>query len=98
MHSINQPLLPNEHPIDVASRLVGGRHRLAVSLDVSPAAVGNWKVRGIPVEHCKAIERFTEGAVTCQEMRPDDWHKYWPELAPAQSHPAQPAIETVAQA
>jgi DNA-binding transcriptional regulator YdaS (Cro superfamily) len=37
--------------------------------------------KAIPAEHCKAIFRFTEGQVTLQEMRPNDWHKYWPELA-----------------
>jgi len=37
--------------------------------------------KAIPAVHCKAIEAFTGGAVTCQEMRPNDWQKYWPELA-----------------
>jgi DNA-binding transcriptional regulator YdaS (Cro superfamily) len=37
--------------------------------------------KSIPAEHCKAIEAFSDGVVTCQEMRPTDWHKYWPELA-----------------
>lgn len=37
--------------------------------------------KAIPAEHCKSIERITAGAVTCEEMRPHDWHKYWPELA-----------------
>jgi DNA-binding transcriptional regulator YdaS (Cro superfamily) len=37
--------------------------------------------KAIPAEHCKAIEAFSDGVVTCQEMRPTDWHKYWPELA-----------------
>ena len=51
----------------------------------------------IPAEHCKAIERFTGGAVTCQEMRPHDWHKYWPELAQAPVSVDEPATETVAE-
>lgn len=70
-----------EHPIDVASRALGGRNVLADQLGVSVMAIGNWKFRGIPAEHCKTIELLTSGAVTCQEMRPNDWHKYWPELA-----------------
>lgn len=47
--------------------------------------------KAIPAEHCKAIEKFSEGQVSCMEMRPDDWHKYWPELANAtdQSAPIQ---------
>lgn len=61
---------------------------LAKAIDVSQAFVSNI-VNGdkaIPAEHCKAIEAFSDGAVTCQEMRPHDWHKYWPELA-TQSQP-----------
>lgn len=32
-------------------------------------------------ELCVAIEQSTAGAVTRQELRPDDWHLIWPELA-----------------
>lgn len=28
-----------------------------------------------------AIERATSGAVTRRDLRPDDWHLIWPELA-----------------
>lgn len=36
--------------------------------------------------YCQAIERATGGAVTRRDLRPDDWHLIWPELAatPAQ--------------
>jgi len=51
----------------------------------------------IPAEHCKSIEQFSAGQVPCQEMRPADWQKYWPELAVAPAVPAQAATETVAQ-
>ena len=56
---------------------------LAKAIDVSQAFVSNMVngEKSIPAEHCKAIEAFSDGAVTCQEMRPTDWHKYWPELA-----------------
>lgn len=37
--------------------------------------------------YCIAIERATKGAVTRRDLRPDDWHEYWPELA------NQPATE-----
>lgn len=30
---------------------------------------------------CVAIERATCGAVTRRDLRPDDWHLIWPELA-----------------
>jgi DNA-binding transcriptional regulator YdaS (Cro superfamily) len=31
--------------------------------------------------YCLAIERATDGAVTRRDLRPDDWHLIWPELA-----------------
>lgn len=53
--------------------------------------------KAIPAEHCRAIERMSGGLVTCKEMRPFDWHKYWPELADAPVNTAQAATETVAK-
>lgn len=32
-------------------------------------------------ELCVSIERASNGAVTRQELRPEDWHRIWPELA-----------------
>ena len=33
---------------------------------------------GVPAEHCVSIE--FETPVTRKELRPNDWHKFWPEL------------------
>lgn len=69
---------------------------IARLLDVTQPVVSDW-VKGkksIPAHHCKAIEKFSGGEVTCIEMRPDDWHKYWPELAAPQPHQAPTAIKT----
>lgn len=82
--------------LDTAARLVDGRKILADLLGVSVAAIGNWKVRGVPVEHCFAIEQATKGAVTRKDLRPDDWQKYWPELDQAIATIAQAATESVA--
>lgn len=54
----------------------------------------------VPVTHGAAIERFTDGAVTRQQLFPNDWPRIWPELAdpaPAAHHPnpAQPAEQGV---
>lgn len=38
-------------------------------------------------ENCTAIEQATSSAVTRRDLRPDDWHRIWPELVTAQ-HPA----------
>ena len=56
--------------------------------------------KAMPAQHCKTVVQLSGGLVTCQEMRPDDWHKYWPEFAqstaPALADCAQGATETVA--
>ena len=38
-------------------------------------------------ENCTAIELATGGVVTRRDLRPDDWHRIWPELITAE-HPA----------
>lgn len=92
-----------EHPIVAACRLLGGRRALAERLAVTQSAIGNWKARGVPIMIAAAIESATAGAVTRRDLRPDDWHLIWPELAvvepnPAESpaHSSQDAINTVA--
>lgn len=60
----------------------GTSARLAEQLGVTPGFVSQWRTghRPVPIEHCAEIERATDGQVTRQELRPDDWHKIWPEL------------------
>jgi len=67
-------------------------------IDVPPSFVSKMASgeKAIPAEHCQAIYKFTNGEVSIQEMR-DDWHKYWPELAPSLANTTQPAAETIAQ-
>ena len=71
------------HPLDQAAFLLGGRAALAEKLKVTAAAVGNWKVRGVPIEHCPAIEMLTGARVCRRQLRPEDWQRIWPELATA---------------
>lgn len=51
----------------VSARDMAGR------LDVHPSMVSQWinGVRSLSVERCVEIERMTDGAVTCEELRPD---------------------------
>ena len=35
----------------------------------------------VPIRHAAAIEQFTGGAVTRQDLFPDSWQRIWPELA-----------------
>lgn len=67
-------------------------------IGVPSSFVSNWVTgkKGIPLERCTAIERATGGAVTRQDLRPDDWQDHWPELATAIANPTQPATESVA--
>ncbi len=56
---------------------------IAKAIDVPPSFVSKMVngEKAVPAQHCKAICKLTDGLVTCQELRPLDWHKYWPELS-----------------
>lgn len=57
--------------------------KLACALPVRAPVISDWArgKKAVPVARCAAIERVTEGAVTRQSLRPNDWHLIWPELA-----------------
>jgi DNA-binding transcriptional regulator YdaS (Cro superfamily) len=74
-------------PLTRAAQACGGFSKLAGLLGVSPQAISNWRARGVPVEHCAQIEIHASAAVTRRELRPDDWHRIWPELI-SEEHPA----------
>jgi DNA-binding transcriptional regulator YdaS (Cro superfamily) len=65
-------------PIKRACDAVGGQSRLAATLSITPAAVHQWVrgIRRVPTDRCADIEKATEGAVTCEELRPDKL-EYW---------------------
>ncbi|TFW15932.1 transcriptional regulator [Duganella callida] len=67
--------------LDKAIQWCDGLSSLAEKIGISSARLGNWRVRGVPVEHCLAIEKATDGQVTRKDLRPDDWQNIWPELA-----------------
>lgn len=67
--------------LDKACASAGGLTKLAAAIGQSSQTVSNWRDRGVPVVHCAAIEQATNGAVTRRDLRPDDWHRIWPELA-----------------
>lgn len=41
--------------------------------------------RPFPPEHCVTLEQDSGGAVTRKELRPEDWERFWPELAAAKA-------------
>ena len=56
---------------------------LASKLGVHASMVSQWKngTRPISLERVTDIEKATGGLVSRKDLRPDDWSRYWPELA-----------------
>ncbi|MBX3629331.1 MAG: helix-turn-helix domain-containing protein [Nitrosomonas sp.] len=52
---------------------VGGQAKLAKFLNISTSAVNQWVLgrRPIPARFCPEIERFSQGRVKCEDLRPD---------------------------
>lgn len=73
--------------IETAARACGGLARLATAIGASTQTVSNWRARGAPLEYCADIERATAGAVRRWHLRPNDWHRIWPELVTADGAP-----------
>ena len=72
---------------------VGGQAALASALGLKQQHVWNWLNRKteVPATHCAAIEQATDRAVMRWDLRPDDWHRIWPELISAPGAPDVPA-------
>lgn len=63
-------------PIFSATSRLGGPAKLAQAIGVTAPMVYQWAsgLRQVPAERCIQIERATEGAVRCEDLRPDiDW-------------------------
>lgn len=90
----------NNSPIERAVQYAGGISALATLIGVRPPTVHEWKtgVRPVPIKRCVGINKATNGAITLQELRPNDWQQIWPELPPSQLQPANDAIKPEALA
>ncbi|WP_082133669.1 YdaS family helix-turn-helix protein [Vogesella sp. EB] len=68
--------------LDRAWKIAGSKAALAKLAGVKPPVIQQWLKgeRPIPPARCVLIEKGTGGAVTRQELRPDDWLQLWPEL------------------
>lgn len=63
---------PPESSTARAIRLLGGPVRTAERLGVERyQTVQSWARNRVPAEYCPLIERATEGAVRCEDLRPD---------------------------
>jgi DNA-binding transcriptional regulator YdaS (Cro superfamily) len=78
--------------IQQAIDAAGSPAHLATELSVSVKSVYLWRTgdRSVPVAKMADIERVTHGAVRRWHLRPEDWHKIWPELIGAEDAPAVP--------
>ena len=67
----------------------GAAAAIARTLGVHPVMVSQWAsgLKGVPLERCVGIEKATAGAVRRWDLRPDDWHRIWPELIGAEGAP-----------
>lgn len=82
-------------PLDTAIEYAGGVTKLAKALGVGQSVISNWRKRAslIDAPLCSEIERITNGAVTRQALRPDDWKIIWPELVrKSQRRTANPTL------
>ena len=79
--------------MDKAIVALGGVSALAKALRVTSPAVVEWRSGGrpVPIQRCVEIEQATAGAVRRWDLRPDDWHRIWPELVGADGAPPVPA-------
>lgn len=73
----------------------GNASDLARGMRVSRVMVYIWATgkKPVPQRRCVQIEKLTKGAVTRQELRPDDFGEYWPELLTAAA-PSAPGHNT----
>ena len=82
-----------------AAEIVGSQAALARAIGVASPTVNQFvkKVRPVPEKVAVAIKSATSGEVHRRDLRPDDWHLIWPELAQqAQSNaPASPSTQEV---
>jgi DNA-binding transcriptional regulator YdaS (Cro superfamily) len=59
-------------PLQRAINLMGGLKVAQERLGVNTyQALQQWRVNRVPAEYCPAIEIATDGAVRCEDLRPD---------------------------
>ena len=79
--------------IQQAIKFFGSQADMADAMNVKQPTVSEWArgARPVPIERCVDLERLTKGAVKRWDLRPDDWHRIWPELVGTKGAPKAPA-------
>lgn len=61
-------------PLAKAIALFPTLRAFSEALGVPYQVVQQWRVNGVPAEHCPAIERLTSGSVRCEDLNARvDW-------------------------
>ena len=64
--------------------LLGGTAKVARMCKLDPAAISNWRVRGIPADKFMflgaRIEKESHGLVTRKDLFPNNFWLIWPEM------------------
>lgn len=78
-------------PIEKAINHFGGLAKFSRALGVKPPSALSWRDsnKPLPILRCVQIEQATNGLVTRKDLRPNDWHLIWPELAETQTKEPQ---------
>jgi DNA-binding transcriptional regulator YdaS (Cro superfamily) len=65
---------PNS-PVEKLITLLGGPVKCAAVLGLkSYQSIQQWRSTRVPAEYCPRIEMLTQGAIRCEDLRPDvDW-------------------------
>jgi DNA-binding transcriptional regulator YdaS (Cro superfamily) len=81
--------------INQAIEKAGGPSRLAALLGVTTQAVCFWRdgKRSVPTDKMAEIEKACGFAVMRWHLRPDDWHRIWPELVGTEGAPSLPTTQ-----
>jgi DNA-binding transcriptional regulator YdaS (Cro superfamily) len=69
---------------------------LAKLMGESVQTIGNWRSRGVPIQRCADFEAACGGSVRRWDLRPEDWHRIWPELIGTKGAPGVPKAEAKA--
>jgi DNA-binding transcriptional regulator YdaS (Cro superfamily) len=90
LHKLKQLLYASlMSPLQRAVDLLKTQAALAAAIGVKQQHIWNWLNRPghVPPEHCAAIEAASGGQVRRCDLRPDDWHRIWPELIGTEGYP-----------
>lgn len=73
-------------PLETAIEAVGSAKALAEKVGVTPMAITQWKVRGVPPHRVRAVVEACGSVVTAEQLRPDIFPPAQPIDQPTPKH------------